>query len=341
MNATMLMLWLCCGNCGVETDLFDFQPTFSLSTITIYYITGSLCIFFGIITITVNTVFLISMKLEPSLHTSAMKILMVLASVDIFQGFTSWPMYGIYLMKMTRGDLDCMLNKVMLVFGFGLGFANVSSIFVIVLSQYLSIIYPMQFRAGVSIMMLIAPLFIINAVSILSGIISLFVYDYFQYQKLALGVITVGLLLLMCFFYVHITITVGQSRQRVVAEHTSNNIKRNLVARKQSIKLAKTALVILCSFLLCYAPLIILVVIVGVPSTFPTLYAEIFSNIIALCNSFMDYFVYHWRIKGVRQAVKKSLGKLLKKCSFHQRNDFQQSSTAQQATSSQVFQITT
>lgn len=336
MNATIFMLWICCGDSGVHIDISDYQNPLSPTGAAVYYIAGFLCLIIGLLTIAVNTFFLISIKGEPALQTSALKLLVVLALVDILQGLTSWPMYGIYLLKMTHANLDCLINRIMLVFGFGLGFMNVSAIFVVVLSQYLSIIFPIQFRNGVSVVMLLLPLFIINTMSILSGIISLFVVDYFQFQKLVLAVLTATLLVLMCFFYVHLSIEVGKSRRKTIPADLSNGMKKRLMTRNQNFKLVKTAMIILCSFIACYAPLIILFALLGKPSTFATLYLEIFFNIIALCNSFLDYFVYHWRIKNVRLAVKRMVRKIISKL----RSRSRELQNAEPTTTSGAFQIT-
>ena len=303
MNESTFVLWICCGHCG-----YDVNP----SNVTITDIAKATYLSFGVFsafmtgaTILTNTVFLFTLCKNRALQITPNKLLMMLAITDLLQGCTSWPLLLVYTLKMYHVKLDCLLNDVMIVVRYSLCCMAVFCIFMIALSQYLSVAYPFKYRSHVTAERLIKPVLVVSLIN--------FAFDYlcvFQFK----GLITITkvirscligvLLLLMCIMYVHLPIAMNRHRRAVIPLDASTEVKERCKRQKQSIKLAKTALAIILAFIACYSPIVIFTMFLPKRWTYSATFIEIGFNTLAMSNSVVDSFVYLWRVGSIRKAMR-------------------------------------
>ena len=303
MNESTFTLWICCGHCGHVIQ--PINKTIADTAKTVYLCYGILSAFMAFLTILSNSIFLISLSRSRTLYTIPNKLLMMLAISDLLQGCISWPLYSVYTLKMYQVKLDCLLSDIMIVVGHSLCFMTIFCIFVLVLSQYLSIVYPLICRNHVTAQRLMYPALMICFTNF--ACISLCVFQFrniLLVHRLITGGVVGLLLLLMSCFYIHMAIAIRRSRVSVMTFEASNDTKRKIKRLNQNIKLAKTALTILLAFIACFAPMISFSIICERSTTYSQVYTEMAFYTLALSNCVLDCLVYHWRIEDTRKLVR-------------------------------------
>ena len=277
-----------------------------------YYIfMTATCSVMTILTILLNMTFLITMFLNKQLQNLPNKLFMLLSLVDLLQGFTVWP-FAIYSgVTLYNTKQVCWWLSVVSSMGYCLGFATVTSIFLITIEQYTAIVHPFFHGRHVKASYLLYPMAATNlSLSIVNFLTSFKFKGGWIWYKSLISIITIILMTSMIYMYIRIIHTAKVTVARIV----KTNVEEGKQIKKKA-KAAKTSIIILIATIICYSPSSFYNIYEYVDNgtDFGKTYIKLSTEMVALMNSVFDPLVYYWRLKSIRSATMTLLWRLCKR----------------------------
>ena len=274
-----------------------------------YYCVSMLTVAMATITVTLNGLFLVTMFINRRLQTTSKQILMLLAFSDFLYGSVMLPIYAFHMLEKYFRRVPCQLHNICSILGLTLGILSVTTIFTIILEQYLAILHPFWYERHVKTRRLLIPnvsIFVLTTIigSISRYILSRKIYLFFRaFQVIFTGI----LLLLMIYLYANVVSAARKTQRRIV------NVVSNHAVVKSNTRAIKTSFFVFATFIVCYIPITIHSLYISMHQNTPFLrsYVIIVVEMIAMSNAMLDPFVYYWRLKILRKATKR----LLESCS--------------------------
>ena len=247
-----------------------------------------------------NALVLVVILGTPSLRSPSVIVLCNLAVSDLLVGLVVQPVYIVEQMVKTVPKLQEAVR--------GMGFAGCGvslwTMTAITVDRFLALHYHLQYPN------LMTTSRAIYTIVTIWCIITLFSFSVLWSPRIHyfLGAfcITICLLVcLVCFIKIYQIVRRHQVQIHVQQQAVENSTDTNKQQIRQSIRSAKNVFIYFLAMILCYSPLLIGVIISGFTSvdlkviwTFPVT--------VAFMNSFINPFLYCWRMTELRAAVLKT-----------------------------------
>lgn len=133
--------------------------------------------------------------------------------------------------------------------------------------------------------------------------ICFFKADHVGSYGLTVGVVTMGInvpIIMYCYFWVFKVVGVHSGRMEKIRTRRSSELSSNI----EEIRITRTLLVVIATFLLCFLPGTLVVVIqVSVPGSFVPAWAELMCVLLAFANQAIDPVIYGFFNSQYRRAM--------------------------------------
>ena len=265
-----------------------------------------------IVTIVLNCTFLATMLCQKRMQKSiSHKLMMVLSTIDLLQGISTWPLTAANFVIFYRLDTNCFLLDFIRLLGYRLVALTIWTILLIALEQYLAILHPYFYISHVTFYRLFGPMLLFNMLLIIINIVEKFQPNQIWVKYYNGILVTLGLLIVLALAYMYTKIILCASR--VAAKITETNIEEGKQIKSRA-KAAKSGLIIFVATLLCYCPFMCYMVYekLSKPTILIITFARYPAEIFGLFTSVVDPAVYYWRLRSLRKATKGMLSSLCK-----------------------------
>ena len=271
---------------------------------------SSLNTFLSVITFLGNTLILVSLHKESSLHSPSKLLLRCLATTDLFVGLISEPLNATFMMSLANERLDICRHaaKASLIASFILCSVSLLTLTAISVDRLLALLLGLRYRQVVTLKRTYVIVITIWIAAIVNAAMSFWnhlITLWFSKIGLALCLVT------SVFSYTKIFITLRhhQVHQGNVHEEQPNQVIPLNIARYR--KTASIALWLQLTLVVCYLPFGIVdatTTISGISSSL--LLVREFTVSLVYFNSSLNPILYCWKIEEVRQAVKETVRRL-------------------------------
>lgn len=260
--------------------------------------------------ISLHTLFIVTILQRQYLQTISNKLLIVLSCVDLAQALCSLPAYIAYVVYRFYILRSCpvgLAGQISHFIGYWLGTSNIIAIFVIAFEQYAAILYPYRHSQSMTLQKMLIMFGVPSLIScILSVTFSFVIRQWWLTYLKYLAVFGLALFSAVGFFYARIFIVV----KRVVREISRTNRMESMHLRRKA-RAVKTSVLVLTVFVLCYMPF-------GFKNVLQSLGVNLFGhkylfalqwfNVGAYANVLTDCIVYFLRMKSIRRAASRMMG---------------------------------
>ena len=257
-----------------------------------------------LISIVGNTLVLIAISRTPSLRSPSTVFLCSLAVSDLTVGFVVQPLYITY--KLTGNLTLYTALAIMAAGGTGVSLLVMTAISV---DRLLALHYHMRYS---SLMTTHRALYTSVTLGLIVCLLSLlFLWKISAYYLTAAVLIVICLLVsTVCYIRIFRIVRKHQLQihaQRQVVEILNSRATQNM---QQMEKSAKNTFIYYIVMILCYAPLIISMLILSIsPSHWTSIWG--LTDTVVFTNSSINPFLYCWRIRELRKAVVKAAREIL------------------------------
>ena len=245
-----------------------------------------------------NTLVLFALVTSSQLrNTKALLVMLTIA--DLITALVLMPMYAAHMLRLRNGEIDCVMGRVLMAFGYTVTTMTCLNITFITMQLYHAIINPFNHQrwssASNHMVKLVLVSWIVTSVSVLTVV---FAFPRFWNKfKLLVG----GLLFLIwCILLVAHRRVYKETKEIVRKEH---DYKTNgIVMKRKTFKMVST---VLLAFGLCYLPYVVLAIYIGIHGINPVLrsfYAP-WIEIMVMSSSLLDPLIYCFRLKSIRRKV--------------------------------------
>lgn len=284
----------------VDTNAIPWERKFILA----FNMLTSITAFLG------NFLIIIALRKVSCLHPHSKLLFRCLACTDLCAGLITQPLYiasRLYFHSPCYRVLSFLVNTTFTVFG-GISMFTVTAISV---DRLLALMLELRYRRIVTLKSVRVLVFVFWLSSTAAAM--MFFYD----RAVATGIASLGLIMTTCasiFSYTKIFLTMRQQRSKV--QNYSHQRKPDgggiPLNRARYRKTVSSALWVQMTLLLCYIPYAITVAIFAVTgSVTPSLDLTWHLTLsLFYFNSTLNPFLYCWKIREVRQAVKGTIRKL-------------------------------
>ncbi|XP_078353457.1 melanocyte-stimulating hormone receptor-like [Oculina patagonica] len=260
--------------------------------------------FLSITAILGNTLILVALSSESSLHPPTKLFLRCLAVTDLCVGFISQPLAVIYSISVVSQSLDICLFSRKLKFITSYLFCSVSllTLSAISVDRLLALMLRLRYRQVVTLKKTHAILIIIWIVSIVTATMSL----WSNTITLWYGRIGITLCLVTSSFCYTTIFVRLRSHERQIQDHVHQvqpaQIPLNITRYKKAVY---SALWLQLTLVACYLPYGIAEALYTQNRASSSLFlADKWTEVIVYLNSSLNPFLYCWKIREVKQAVK-------------------------------------
>ena len=272
---------------------------------------SALNIFLSITAFLGNTLILVALHKETSLHPPSKLLYRNLAITDLCVGIIAEPLEVTYWTSFVneRWDICYYANWAATFSGYTLGSVSLSTLTAISVDRLLALLLGLRYRQVVTLKrtyITVISFWILSIFGASSIFWNRFVTSYYQYVHLALCfVVTI-------FAYTKIFFTLRHNQIHVpnhaAQGQPSQAIPLNIARYRKAVY---SALWVQVTLVICCLPYVIVVALHpqrGIPVS--TYIAEEFAVTIFYLNSSLNPLLYCWKIREVRQAVKETLRQL-------------------------------
>ena len=260
-----------------------------------------------------NTLILIALHKESSLHPPSKLLLRSLAATDISVGLIAEPLAVTFLMSAVKENWSICRYTLVASFITGKIFCGVSiaTLTAISVDRLLALLLGLRYRQVVTLKrtyVVAITLWFLPAV---------FSTMYFWNLLIAFscGIIFLSLCLIISIFsYTKIFFTLRQHQNQVqdhFQQHNQTN-QLNIARYKKALSSAIWLLLTLIAFSLPHGLVTVLMLKSGLPSTL--FHARIYTTTLVFLNSSLNPILYCWKLDEVRQAVKDTIRQVLCHC---------------------------
>ena len=284
---------------GVESEL-----TF-LSALNIFL---SITAFLG------NTLILAALHKETSLHPPSKLLYRNLAITDLCVGIIAEPLYVTYFTSVVneRWDICYYADWAASFSGLTLCAVSLLTVTAISVDRLLALLLGLRYRQLVTLRRMcitVIGFWILSIVAASSFFWNPIISSFSQYIGTALC------LFITIFAYTKIFFTLRHNQVRV--DHVQSNVFRRQPSQAIPLNISRyrkavySALWVQGTLVVCYLPFVVVVAITPQREiTLPIYLATQYTGTIVYLNSSLNPFLYCWKIREVRQAVKETLRQL-------------------------------
>ena len=254
-----------------------------------------------------NTLILVALHKESSLHPPSKLLLRCLATTDLGIGVITQPLYVTYLMSVANERWDICRYALSSAFITGYTFGGVSLLTLTVISvdRLLALSLALRYREVVTLkrtFMILATFWCFSLFFATMYVLNYKITSFYSYIVLSLC-LTISII---CYTKVFLAL---RHHQTQVLDHNHQHPGPLNLARYR--KAVSSALWVQLTLVACYLPY-------GVTWTSPA-YLELSSSVVlakyvalslVYVNSSLNPFLYCWKVKEVRQAVKETVRQL-------------------------------
>ena len=256
-----------------------------------------------------NILILVALGKESSLHPPSKLLLCYLISTDLFVGLLLEPLFLSHKISIVtnRRKLCRFLKPILNAFGLTVcGFA-LCIISTISVDRYLALVLKLNYRATVTTAKVRVTVVVLSMFNMSMGALSF--WDQFAFSAAVSATILVCITV-STFCYLKIYHNLRHQGAKVRHQlHLPRGTDRMSTARYR--KSVSTTLWVYCALVLCYCPHMCMTVVVMRTGMSDFLfYGQQLTVSLVYLNSFLNPFLYCWKIKEVRQAVKETVKNL-------------------------------
>ena len=275
---------------------------------------SALNIFLSIAAFLGNTLILVALHKETSLHPPSKLLYRNLAITDLCVGIIAEPSYGTYFTFVVkkRWDICYHANWAATISGYILCSVSLLTLTAISVDRLLALLLGLRYRQVVPLrrtFLTVIALWILSIVSACTIFWNPLITSWYQYIGTALCLVTIIFAYTKIFLTLrHNQIHVDHVQSHVFPGQPSQAIPLNIARHRKAVN---SALWIQVTLVVCYLPFGIAVALTpprGMPLS--NYLARNFAGIIVYLNSSLNPLLYCWKIRGVRQAVKETLRQL-------------------------------
>ena len=260
-----------------------------------------------------NSLILLALHKDTSLHLPSKILLRTLAVTDLCVGIIGQPLCVIFIFSALFGKWDlCRVAKI-LMYVFNTIFSCVSLLTLTAISvdRLLALLLRLRYRQVVTVKRVRAVLLMFWLTTSVAGILT-YVLNMNPYFLIS-GVCTSNLLPLLISTYCYSRIFLAIRRQRQIQLQSTPlgmtaSIALNMTRYKKTVS---NALWVHLTLLVCYFPSAVVMVLTAVRGfTSSVLLAQGWAFTLVFLNSSLNPVLFCWKIKEVRQAVKEIIRQL-------------------------------
>lgn len=275
-----------------------------------YILSCALSAVFSITATVANLLVLAAIRRTPSLHSPSNTLLFGLALADLGVGLLVHPLYfSLIIGKLVRNrEVFCEAGIAVEVIANALCIISLLTVTAVSLDRYLALRLHLRYKELVTIKRAIISIGIIWLIGAFSGTLWLYTPETVKYNVM---IIIVLCLLAAAFSYVQIYLAVS----RVIHSELTLKcaVERNENIREQTANMASfkshalSTFLVYCLILLCYLPYFCVVFVITLTGpSIPKRFCYDITAVLVFINSSLNPLVYCWRLRDIRNAVKKT-----------------------------------
>lgn len=277
-----------------------------------YILSCALSAVFAITATVANLLVIVAIRRTPSLHSPSNTLLFGLALADLGVGLLVHPLYfSLIIGKLTRKrEVFCEAGITVEVTANALCIISLLTVTAVSLDRYLALRLHLRYKELVTIKRAMISIGIIWLIGAFSG--TLWLYAPEMAVKYNVMIIIVLCLLAAAFSYVQIYRAVS----RVI--HSELTLKsavgRNEDIREQTANMASfkshalSTFLVYCLIILCYLPYFCVVFVITLTGpSIPKRFSYDITAVLVFINSSLNPLVYCWRLRDIRNAVRKTV----------------------------------
>ena len=294
---------------NVDGEKFTCSPSLSNGTLIQLTFLSVLNIFMSISAFLGNTLILVALRKESSLHPSSKLLLRSLATTDLFVGLVSEPMYAIYLMAMVSGSWTVCRYALdsLYIAGYILAPVSLLTLAAISVDRLLALLLGIRYRQVVTLKRTYAVVICFWVVSIIASTLNFWnalIPLWYGNIVTVLGLLTSISSYTKIFLKLRHHQTVVQANfQEQLSQATPLNVARYR-------KTVSSALWLQLTLVFCYLPYGIGATLRDQSKSSTVFYAFEFTTTLVFLNSTLNPILYCWKIRDVRRAVKETVRQL-------------------------------
>ena len=259
----------------------------------------------AMITVIANAMLIVTIVKTQSLHTPSNVLIGALCVSDFLVGIISQPFFLVLLMKARAGQdfrpIDSLFVLSLVIFG-GMSFILVLAI---TMDRFIAICHPFQYSRFASCKKYI----LLAVISSVFPVSVMFISKIVYYWVSIVTIFAAIPVMLCCYISIYGAIR-KQNKTILSIGAVGEENRRKLKENQEQKKKAFTLMIICGAFVLCYSPMFILAAVNRGPSNVCRLPPKMFvifiwTMFLLLLNSFINPMIYCFRMKAVRDAVKK------------------------------------
>ena len=263
-----------------------------------YLALAGMASFTGIVSVSLNTIFLLILFQHKSLRTRSNILLAMLACSDVLTCIFIFPPYISFMIFLDNGQIICEISRFMKVTGYSTTMMSMATLTAITVDLFIAVVKPyvyvIRFQPRVMVKVLILMWVLILTLSV----ISMYVFHAWRIYMMVAGAVTIILFILMCL----LRIKVSKETHKMCTVVVPGTIV-NCTLQKKTLKLASTVLTV---FGIIYIPSIIIIVYktTAGSSSFIKTFVDQWCEMLALTNPLWNPLVYYYRMKMVRKKLR-------------------------------------
>ena len=262
-----------------------------------------------------NTLILVALHKESSIHPPSKLLFRTLATTDLCVGIIAEPLAVTSWMLMVKEqwDICCYTSVVGFVTGYILCSVSLVTLTAISVDRLLALLLGLRYRQIVTLMRIYVILIVFSVLSIVFTLMYLWNREITSWC----GKIVISLCLVCSVFSYAKLFFVLRHNQTQVQNHIhqgqlGHTVPLNIARYRKTVS---SALWVQLALVVCYLPYVILVALNDQKQLTSSLFlAREFTETLIFLNSSLNPILYCWKIREVRQAVKETVRQLCCSC---------------------------
>ena len=261
-------------------------------------------IFFSITAFLGNSVILVALHKESSLHPPSKLLYRCLAITDLLVGLVSQPLYATYWMSLVYENWSLCRYAIdtVCVTGYTLCGVSLFTMAAISLDRLLALLLGLRYRQIVTL----KRTYIIEAIFWIICSVGALCYLLDYRITFSCGCFIISSCLLISII-AHSKIFLTLSHRQAQVHDQQQPSQSNALNMARYRKAVYSALWVQLAFVICYVPYSVLVITLYFRKSYPSHSIKGIVTVFAFFNSTLNPFLYCWTISEVRQAVKQTI----------------------------------
>ena len=279
------------------------------------YFSAAVYILLSITTFLGNSLILVALHKESALHAPSKLLYRCLATTDLLVGIFSQPIMATYWMLVVQENwsLCRYASDAAFILGYTLCGVSLSTMTAISVDRLLALLLGLRYKQIVTLKrtyLIVATFWVTSS---FSGLWYISNYRITLWLGRVSTLSTLLLLLISIISYTKIFRTLSRHQAEVQHHFQQQPSQPNALNLVKYRKALYSALWVQIALVLCYLPFVIMEIFINPSSIYPShlvVYWEIAVGLVQF-NSILNPFLYCWKIREVRQAVKQTIRQAL------------------------------